>query len=172
MDRKPPKCARPLGSPRLRYLLWQLCFLQWPLSATLYRLLRSSGRPPPLPTNLLPIHKTGPAKSPRRVLFVIVLFAGGTHHASFGASPLVTNALGRFPILWWAAQTFGSPRFLSAWNPIIGAGFRSFWNANVEKVCGQPSPAIGTSPKARFLGAQTAYNRGLLGSRLGWALWA
>jgi O-antigen ligase len=82
-----------------------------------------------LATNLRAI-RNRPARV--HALCLVIVLAGGLTML-FGGQSIVTNALGRSDTLSgrtdiWAAS------IAAAGNPIIGAGFESFWNANVEKV--------------------------------------
>jgi exopolysaccharide production protein ExoQ len=87
-----------------------------------------------LATNLRTI-RTRPARLNALCLGIVL---AGVLMMLFGGESMVSNALGRGDKLSgrkdiWAAA------IASAGNPIVGAGFESFWNANVDKVAARLS---------------------------------
>jgi O-antigen ligase len=67
-----------------------------------------------------------------RVLCLVVVLAGALGML-FGGGAVVSNALGRGDGLSGRTQIWAAS-LAAAGNPIVGTGFESFWNANVEKV--------------------------------------
>ena len=103
-------------------------------------------------------------KRPGRVhaLCLVVVLAGGLGML-FGGDSALSSALGRGNGLSGRTDIWAA-RLRAAGNPIIGTGFESFWNANVDKVARGLQQDY-WEPQQSRLGAQRLY-RSVLGSRL------